>query len=68
MPRNVAELPGRDHFAEVVFELLDGAGGVVVGVAAEGVLALEFQQGADLVEDGGDLVFVHESVSIVRYR
>ena len=59
MPRIVGELAGRDQLAEVAFELFDGAGGVVVGVAAEGVFALEFQQRADLVEDGGDFFFVH---------
>ena len=59
MPRTLGELAGGDEFAEVAFELFEGAGGVVVGVAAEGVFALKFQQRADLVEDGGDFFFVH---------
>ena len=63
MPRTSPSLPARDEFAEVAFELFDGAGGIVVGVAAEGVFALEFEQRADLVEDGGDLFFVHGGIT-----
>ena len=44
MPRTLGELAGRDRLAEVAFELFDGAGAVAVGVAAEGVFALEFEQ------------------------
>ena len=51
--------PGGDRLVEVAFELFDGAGAVAVGVAAEGVFALEFEQDGDLVEDGGDFFFVH---------
>ena len=35
----------------------------MVGVAAEGIFALQFQQGADLVEDGRDFVLVHVRVT-----
>ena len=56
----LAELAGLDGVGEVGFELLEGAGGVVVGVALEGVFALQFEEGADLVEGGGDLFFFHD--------
>ena len=59
MPRTSPSLPSRDEVVEVAVELLDGAGGVVVGVGAERVLALQFEQGADLVEGGGDFVLGH---------
>ena len=49
-PAVVGEPVRGDHLLEVGVELADGPGAVPVGRHPEGVLALEFEQGADLVE------------------
>lgn len=54
----VEALFGHDLFQGFV-EVFDGAGGVQVGAGFEGVFTLEFKQGADLGQDGGDLFLVH---------
>src|SRR5262249_4157955 len=56
---NLAEFVGGDQLGERRFELADGAGGIVVSVTAEGILSLQFQEGADLIEDGGDVILIH---------
>ena len=45
-----------DEGAKVAFEHFEGAGAVVVGADFEGVLALEFEQEGDALEDFDDLV------------
>jgi hypothetical protein len=47
------------HRPRVAFKLAQGAGGVAVGVAAEAVFSLEFQQDSDFFEMGGDGVGGH---------
>ncbi len=39
--------------------LLDGLGGAAVGADAEGVLAVDFEQGGGFVEEAGDGDVVH---------
>ena len=59
MPWTPTSLPVRTISSRSPSRLIDGAGAVAVGVAAEGVFALDFEQRADLVEDGGDFFFSH---------
>ena len=59
MPRNVGEFLLLDEFVEVAFELADGAGAVVIGVACGSAFALEFEQRADLVQSISDFIFGH---------
>ena len=56
---DVAEAVVRDKFFERLGKALDGAGGVAVGASLEGVLPLELEQHADVVQDGSDLFFIH---------
>src|SRR5262249_48817186 len=58
--RNLAELARGDDVVQVRLHLFDGSRRVEVSATAKGVLALQLQDGADLVEDGGDLLFVHD--------
>ena len=48
-----------DEFLQRLGQALQRACGVLVGAGLEGVLALEFEEGANLGEHGGDLLFVH---------
>ena len=52
-----------DEFLQWLGQALQRACGVVVGAGLEGVLALEFQQRANLGEHGGDLLFIHAGKS-----
>ena len=57
---DLAEFLLLHHLLEVAAQLPDGAGRGVVGVGAEGVLPLELQKGADLIERSSDFVLRHE--------
>ena len=58
---NLAELPATMSSFRSPSNLLNGCRRVI-GVAAKGVLALQFQQGADLFQRGGNIVFGHARV------
>src|SRR5260370_42368542 len=56
------------QFIQVAFQLLESARGIVVGQAPKRILALQLQEGADLIEDRRDLVLVHEESPLSRER
>ena len=66
MPRISPSLPAATTSPGRLVELLDGAGRLVVGVAAKAVFALQLQQGADLGQNGGNLFLVHGAIPMVR--
>src|SRR5439155_6808994 len=56
---DVVELAGGDDVGEAAFELADSAGCLDIGLTAERVFALQFQERADFLEHGGDFGLVH---------
>ena len=58
-----AALP--DQVVHLVLEAPEGAGGVEVGAALERVLALDLEEGGDLLEDVRDFAVVHRILATV---